>query len=240
MNQVFKDIYETVWKEVFGEIKQLPVEKFVELFASDIDLPKKYTCQKNGKDVFMSEKYKYPRFVHEDGLKDFVGEIDEVKGFEDLIKQISKIAVFRGNKIMNSEVVEASDHIYSSNYIYNSQHIYMGQKIMFSENCSESEYLLACRGGSGSNFSIRLFDSSKTANSFEIDWSGNISNSYFIHDCFDLRDCMFCFHIRSKEYCIGNKQYTKEKYLELKKVLLEEYISQLIQNKKPIVRLSDL
>lgn len=240
MNQVFKDIYETIWKEVFGGIKQLPIEKFVGLLAEDIDLPKKYTCEKSGKDIFMSEKYKYPRFVHESVMESFADEIEEIKNFDDLVKEVPKIAVFRGNKIMNSEVVEASDHVYSSSYVYNSQHIYMGQKIMFSENCSESEYLLACRGGSGSNFSIRLFDSSKTANSFEIDWSGNISNSYFIHDCFDLRDCMFCFHIRSKEYCIGNRQYTKEKYLELKKILLEEYIDQLISTKKPIVGLKNL
>lgn len=240
MNQVFKDIYKTVWSEVFVGIKQLPIEKFVEIFTQDIDLPKNYKCQQTGKDVFMSKIYNYPRFVHEDILKDFNGKIDEVKDFEDLIKKIPKIAVFRGNKIMNSEVVENSDHIYSSNYIYNSQHIYMGQKMMFSENCSESEYLLACRGGSGSTFSIRLFDSSKTANSFEIDWSGNISNSYFIHDCFDLRDCMFCFHLRSKEYCIGNKQYTKEKYLELKKILLEEYINQLTSALKPVTGLRNL
>jgi len=240
MNQVFKDIYQTVWKEVFVGAKQLSMEKFVELFTNDIDLPKKYICQKTDKDVFMSERYGYPRCVHEDEVKDFIGEIGEITDFNELLKEIPKIAFFRGNKIMNSEVIEASDNVYSSNYIYNSQHIYMGQKIMFSENCSESEYLLACRGNNGSNFGIRLIDSNKTSNSFDVDWSGNISNSYFIHNCFDLRDCMFCFHTRSKEYCIGNKQYTKEKYFELKKILLEEYLSQLISKQKPIKSLRDL
>ena len=87
MNQVFKDIYETVWKEVFNGTKQIPMEKFVELFTTDIDLPKKYTCQKTGKDVFMSERYGYPRYIHEDEIKDFVGEIGEVKDFNELLKR---------------------------------------------------------------------------------------------------------------------------------------------------------
>ena len=240
MNQVFKDIYETVWNEVFPGMKRLPVEKFVELFTFDIDLPKKYKCQKTGKDVFMGERYKYPRHICEDEVETFADEIGEVSNLNELRQQIPKIALFRGNRNLNSEVIEASDNIYSSNYIYNSQHIYLGQKVMFSENCSESEYLLACRGSEASNFGIRSMDSSKTSNSFDIDWSKNITHSYFVHNCADLRDCMFCFHISSKEYCIGNKQYTKEKYLELKKIILEEYFSQLTSAQKPMVGLVDL
>jgi hypothetical protein len=240
MNTVFEEIYKTVWKEVFPNIEALEINKFKELFTFDVDLPKKHLCEKTNKEVFISDRYKYPRLAHEDFLNEGqTPEVKEIGNLGELLKEVKPILLFRGNKTMNSEVVEESDHIYSSSYIYNSQHIYLGQKILFSENCSESEYLLASRGGSGCNFGIRVFDSSKTSNSFDIDWSGNTVNSYFIHDCYDLRDCMFCFHTRSKQFCIGNRQYTKEKYFELKEKILKEYFEQL-NGKNPFVTLKDL
>lgn len=240
MNPIFLEIYKTVWKEVFPNIEPLPIDKFKDLFTFDIDLPKKHLCKKTNKEVYISDRYNYHQLAHEDFLNEGqTPEIKEINSLNELLKEIKPILLFRGNKMMNSEVVEESDHIYSSNYILNSQHIYQGQKIIYSENCSQSEYLLSSRGGSDCSFGIRFFDSSKTSNSFDIDWSGNITNSYFLHDCFDLRDCMFCFHTRSKQYCIGNKQYTKEEYFELKDLILKEYFEQL-NNQNPFVTIKCL
>ncbi len=85
----------------------------------------------------------------------------------------------------------------------------------------------------------------KVKNSFDIVYSFNLQNSYdnlFCHDSFNLnfsenckdcidsyflfdcRNCQNCFmswNLRNKQYCIRNKQYTKENYeLELKKINL--------------------
>lgn len=47
------------------------------------------------------------------------------------------------------------------------------------------------------------------------------SHSYYCDMCFSIQDCFGCFGLRSKQYCILNKQYPKEKYLELKEQVLE-------------------
>jgi hypothetical protein len=47
----------------------------------------------------------------------------------------------------------------------------------------------------------------------------NCKNSYFLEDCIGCTNCVFCFNLVNKEYCILNKQYTKEEY--------EEYVKNL-------------
>ncbi|HEV7423822.1 MAG TPA: hypothetical protein VGO21_01400, partial [Candidatus Paceibacterota bacterium] len=43
----------------------------------------------------------------------------------------------------------------------------------------------------------------------------NISDSYYSINCRSCSDLFGCISLRSKKYCILNKQYSKEKYLEL-------------------------
>ncbi len=47
------------------------------------------------------------------------------------------------------------------------------------------------------------------------------SNSYYCDMCFSIEDCFGCFGLRSKQYCILNKQYPKEQYLELKRRIIK-------------------
>lgn len=43
----------------------------------------------------------------------------------------------------------------------------------------------------------------------------NCSNSAFLRDCVGCKSCFLCTGLRNKEYCIRNKQYSKEEYEEL-------------------------
>jgi hypothetical protein len=42
-------------------------------------------------------------------------------------------------------------------------------------------------------------------------------NSFFLKYCMNLQDCIGCVNLRNKNYCIFNKQYTKEEYEKKKK-----------------------
>lgn len=42
--------------------------------------------------------------------------------------------------------------------------------------------------------------------------SDNCRDSMFLFDCRGCTDCFRCIHLRNKQYCINNKQYTKEEY----------------------------
>ena len=48
-----------------------------------------------------------------------------------------------------------------------------------------------------------------------------ITDSYYCDMCFGAQDCLGCFGLKQKQYCILNKQYTKEEYLKLKAKIIE-------------------
>lgn len=233
MNKVFSEIYKAVWDEIFPGFEQIEIEKFRKIFTSDFILPQKYQCAFSGEDVYCTSDYGYKRFV---GDKERAKRMDldnhmepksNVNSLAEALGKVSKIAYFRGSKIVNSDVVEASDNIYSSSYIYNSSSIHGAQKIMFSYDMAPCEYMIASRNCKDCSFGIRVMDSSEIYSSFDISFSGKCSHCYFCHNCYDLKDCMFCFHIESKQYCIANMQFTEEEYNRLRPIILKEYFDQI-------------
>jgi hypothetical protein len=48
-----------------------------------------------------------------------------------------------------------------------------------------------------------------------------IIDSYYCDMCFSARNCFGCFGLKQKEYCILNKQYSKDDYLKLKEKIIE-------------------
>jgi hypothetical protein len=52
-------------------------------------------------------------------------------------------------------------------------------------------------------------------------------NSLFIQDCYDLYECMFCAHISSRRYCIGNMEFSESEYNRLKPLIIDYILSGL-------------
>jgi len=50
---------------------------------------------------------------------------------------------------------------------------------------------------------------------------GTITDSCYCDMCFGAQDCFGCFGLKTKQYCILNKQYSKEEYLKLKEKIIE-------------------
>ena len=48
-----------------------------------------------------------------------------------------------------------------------------------------------------------------------------ITDSCYCDMCFSAQDCFGCFGLKQKQYCIFNKQYSKEDYLVLKEKIIE-------------------
>ncbi|MFH1769318.1 MAG: hypothetical protein ABH833_01475 [Parcubacteria group bacterium] len=57
--------------------------------------------------------------------------------------------------------------------------------------------------------SLYCFRCYKTQYAFN---SRDCIDSKFLYDCRNLQNCFMCWNLRNKEYCIQNKQYTKEEY----------------------------
>lgn len=48
-----------------------------------------------------------------------------------------------------------------------------------------------------------------------------VTDSCYCDMCFGVQDCFGCFGLKQKQYCILNKQYSKETYMDLKKKIIE-------------------
>lgn len=54
-------------------------------------------------------------------------------------------------------------------------------------------------------------------------------NCYFSDDLLNCADCIGCIDLSSKQYCILNKQYTKEEYEKLKKEILSTFHPSMLE-----------
>ncbi len=78
------------------------------------------------------------------------------------------------------------------------------------------------------------YDCLSCHDSFNLSFSENCKDcidSYFLFDCRNCQNCFMCWNLRNKQYCIRNKQFSKEEYQnELKKVNLGSY--KILENLK--------
>lgn len=126
-----------------------------------------------------------------------------------------KSAIRKDCNIINSENVVG-------NNIFNSQNITQGFSVYNSQNCKycqnsislqdsadcieawlESYGLYECHGTSG------------VKNAISINQGYYNSRVYYIYSCYYSSDLFACIGLRNKQYCIFNKQYTKEEYENL-------------------------
>lgn len=82
------------------------------------------------------------------------------------------------------------------------------------------------------NFCIQCHHSIKLARCFECDSCEDCSDCYYCHNLENSTECMFCFNAKSLRYAIANKEYPKEEYLKIKKLILDELNSKLENSKK--------
>ncbi|MFA6076778.1 MAG: hypothetical protein WC735_01740 [Candidatus Paceibacterota bacterium] len=81
--------------------------------------------------------------------------------------------------------------------------------------------LLAC---SNTELSYDLTACEKMYGSVFCENCENCVSCYFLYECKGCTDCIGCVNLRSKSYCIFNKQYSKEDYdKEVKKMNLHDY-----------------
>ena len=101
-----------------------------------------------------------------------------------------------------------SEDCYYSRWIDNSKNCVDTLKIYNCENCFECINCVKC---------YSLFYSRN---------SNNSSHSYFLESCSSCDYCFWCKNLRNKQYCIFNKQYSKDEYIEnIKQYQLWDYVN---------------
>lgn len=114
--------------------------------------------------------------------------------------------------------------------------------IWFSKNCYLSRAAFKCENlnygyrviGSKDSFDLTLsfnlqnsYECLECHDSFNLNFSENSKDcidSYFLYDCRNCQNCFMSWNLRNRQYCIRNKQYTKDEYeMEMKRITFDSY-----------------
>lgn len=144
-------------------------------------------------------------------------QLPDVQSVLNAWSEINFMSTERQNEAM---CIAESDNIIQSENVFRSQFIVRSKNILFSDGMHDSEYVAASQRSQTSTFSIKVDDSQNIANSFFVTWSNKVSGSFFINDCFDVTDCMFCTNTAGKQYCVANMQYTEDEYRRIKDMVV--------------------
>ncbi len=221
--QSAKEILDKVIGVVFGYQNPLSLEQAKEKFAFDLRLPQEVYDSFSSKPSWASS-INPSQFIALDNPRareEWMLPKRELNGLEDIIKAWAETNYTTTERQIDSLNVAKSDGIYRSENVYNSCDIRNSKNILFCESGDSYEYVVAGSRSTASSFCIRVEDSQLCTSSFNVIWSNKVSNSFFIQDCYDVMDCMFCSHIAGKRFCIANMQFTEEEYNHLKQQVIQ-------------------
>lgn len=230
MENDFLVIINQIFKAVFDEENKASLDEILDKFAFDLKLPKKVYDSTTGEETY-SDSYKHESFITVSNMdkRDYndgwMLEKVDVNSLEEIIQIWKRINYTTTERVYDSQNVLKSDTIYRSENVYQSTNCSECKNIVYCDSCHNSEFILASQRSTSISFCIRTDDSVDCSNSYNVICSNKISNSFFIQDCSNLHECMFCSHIANKKYCISNMQFTYSEYFSIKKAIVEWILS---------------
>ncbi len=225
-----KQILDKIIGQVCGYQNPLSLEQFMQKFAFDVRLPQMvYDSTTNeptwasstNPTKFIKMENARARYEQNDGFR----EKQPINNLQELLAQWNEINLTTTEREIESIGVAESDGILKSENVYRSQDIRRSKNVLFSDGVEDSEFIAAGSRSGGNAFCIRIEDSGECSNSFGVSWSSKINNSFFIHDCYDMQDSMFCTNMRGRQYCIANMQFTQQEYEHLRQQVVQWILS---------------
>lgn len=108
---------------------------------------------------------------------------------------------------------------YMSSVVFECEDVYYSDWIVESKDLIDCSYMLA-----GNELCYETYYSWAGYKAFYCDFIRQCQNIWFNYDCIGSKNCFMCWNLRNKEYCIRNKQYSKEEYeAEMSKIFPLEY-----------------
>jgi hypothetical protein len=216
-----KQILDKIVATVFGYENPLSLDDAMRKFAFDLRLPQQVYDYTTGEPTWAvsvnPSKFITSKNVQLKGQEtDWMIPKRELNSIEDVITAWAETNATTTERTIDSANIGQSDSINASENVFRSMDIRDSKNVLFSEGGNNLEYVVAASRSKTSSFCIRVEDSQLCSNSFNVIWSAKVTNSFFIQDCFDVMDCMFCSHIAGKRFCIANMQFTEEEYYAIK------------------------
>ncbi|VVB97955.1 Uncharacterised protein [uncultured archaeon] len=191
----------------------------------------------SGKEVVLSSS-NYPKgaVISQDEIssgKPGPLHIDDIKDLDSLIGALEERFGYAGNKVFgNSADVRESDNVVDSICVYRSHNIFSSRYVAYSSYVRDnSEFIFGSSYFFGCRNTISVVEAGNLSRAFECYLTGYGSDLFFCYNCFNTSNAMFCFNQKTKKYVIGNSELHRDKYLELRKKLLDESREYIEKNK---------
>lgn len=230
MEEQVLEIIQKIFRNVFSEDNPYSLEEILEKIAFDVKLPKK-VFDSTTNEITWADSIHFSSFITQSNMEkrdlNMGWMLPKVKvdSLEQLISIWQSINFTTTERVSDSSNVSLSDTIYGCENVYHCTNCSGSKNIVYCDSCSEVEFLLASQRSTLSSFCIRVDDSINCSNCYNVIWSNKVSNSFFIQDCFDLYECIFCSHIANKKYCIANMQFDADEYFQIKKEIISWILS---------------
>lgn len=216
-----KQMLDKIVGQVFGYKNPFSLEEFAQKYAFDVRLPSQVTDATTGEPTWV-QSINPTKFIKFENVpkQEWTPATKKPESLEDILKAWDQINLVATERQIDSTNVSQSDNVYASENVYRSLDTIRSKNILFSDGATDCEYVAMSQRSNTSTYCLRLEDSKECSGSFSVSWSGKIVNSFFIHDCFDMYESMFCSHIFSKRFCIANMQFEEAEYRKLKDMVI--------------------
>ncbi len=184
-------------------------------------------CDKNGIFVF-SENVKFPVYCVECFWSDkwdplsFGSDYDFSRSFFEQFKELMDSVPKMGLYQLNNENSDFNSFLAYSKNVYMSPGTYFAEDSVY---CRKSQYIKDSLNCSLVDNCELLEGSVNSSHCYSCNSSfncRNCSNSSYIADCIGCTNCFMCSGLNKKNYCVKNKQYSKEEYEKLIKEKLQD------------------
>lgn len=220
-----KTILDETVGQIFGYQNPLNLDQAMTRFAFDVRLPQQVFDSISGEPTWVAALGQ-GRYMTMDEVRRRLHSTDELRPHRDLqsIDQVlgvwDEINYASSERQIASTNVAECDGVYHSDMVYRSIDVRKSKNILFSDGVDDCDHVVAGQTSKKCAYSIRVEDSKNITASFNVVWSNKIKNSFFIQDCYDLEDCMFCAHLAGKRFCIANIQYNEADYRRIKDMVM--------------------
>ena len=144
---------------------------------------------------------------------------------------IAPVAYFCADQQQQSTNIIECTHYQSSSDSYRSSRVFFTKSCAYCFWPRDCERVFGCQSLRNSSFCIKCYNSFKLARCFEVDTSQNCTGSYFLHNCENVHDSMFCFNAKNLRYAVANTEVGRERFLQLKAAVLGEIAEKLEKEK---------
>lgn len=142
-------------------------------------------------------------------------------------EKILKVVADLKKRYPVTQTIEAyNENTTYGNYIHYNKNCYMCFDAAKDENCSylyDSFYSKMCLDMTYTLSSQLSYEAISSFTLFNCDYamySKNCQDSSYIFNCLNVKNCLGCVSLAHKQYCILNKQFSKEEYEQLSRNIL--------------------